>query len=427
MNLQRTLSIAASIGVLAAGTLAGAGLMLVLPYGEHQLVAPGSVVIDKDPVEVHSRVAGTITELHVRNGDHVAPGTVLMRLDGAAISANALELSRIKDELMARQARLRAEQSKATSVAFPTELAERGRDPQIGSLLATEMSLFNTRRTVQDGQVAELAERINRLQEEIGAYGLQAAAKSRELELVMVQLKGARDLRAKSLMSSANLASLEREAIRLQGERDGVLGASIAQAEGRIAEIRFLMLQVNRERDAEIMRDLRDTESKLAEVNDHQRAAEDQLRRLEITAPEAGTVALPARRSVGSLVSVGEEIVSIAPPVDAFAIDASIAQADIAALRLGQNVTVQLPIGSGQERAQLAGTLSQIAPLASEGNSKQPVYRARIALAPTECTRVGPVQPGTEAQVMLGGGRRSMLSAVLAPVGHGIARALKAI
>lgn len=426
MDIKRTLFIAVSGAALAAG-FAMAGAMLMLPNEERQLIAPGSVVIERSPIEVHSRIAGTIAELRVHDGDHVAPGDVLVRLDGEAISANALALSRIKDELTARQARLRAEQSKTTSITFPSDLTRRAGEPEVGAMLTAEVSLFDARHAIQNAQDSELLDRIGKLQKEINAYGLQALAKSNELELVTTQLKAARDLRAKSLISTASLASLEREAIRLQGERDGVLGASIAQAEGRIAETRFLMTQVNRDRDAEIMRDLRDTESKLAEVNDHQRTAEDQLRRLEVTAPEAGIVALSASRSVGSLVSAGEEIITIAPPIDGFAIDASIAQTDIDALRLGQSVTVQLPVGPGQEHTQLAGTLSQIAPAASDGSSKQPFYRARIALAPTDCTRVGPVQPGTQARVLLGGNRRSVFSAVLAPVGDGIARALNAI
>jgi HlyD family secretion protein len=424
MRVKRWRLFAGAFGMLAVGLAVCGSVFVASPYGEHQLIAPGSVVIEASPVAVHANVGGRIAELRVRSGDHVHPGDVLMRLEGESISSAAVALALTQDELIARQARLRAEQSKAPNVTFPSQLARRDTDPEVAGLLAAEVDLFNARRLIQQGQSGELLDRIDKLQKEINAYGLQAASKSSELELVMLQLKAARELRAKSLIPSATLASLEREAIRLQGERDGMLGASIAQAEGRIAETRFLMFQIERDREAEVMRDLRDTTSKLAEVSDRQRSVADQLRRFEITAPEAGIVGLPATRSIGSVVAVDDEIVTIAPTVEGFAIDASIAQADIGALRLGQSVTVQLPMGSGQEGTQLAGTLSQLEPV--NGGDKQSTYKARIALALTDCTRVGPVQPGTEARVMLEANRRSMLS-ILAPVGDGLIRALRAI
>jgi HlyD family secretion protein len=391
---------------------------------ERQLSAPGLVVVERKALEVHSNVNGTIAEVRVRGGDHVAAGDVLMRLDETGLAARALGLLRSQDELSSRLARLRAELNKAKKISFPSSLTERGLDPRVTELLDGETALFNARQAIKEAQTIELLNRVARLEKEIGAYGIQVAAKSGELALVNVQLQAARDLRAKRLIPSATLAGLEREAIRLAGERDGVLGASIAQAEGRISEIRFMMIQVDRDREADIMRDLRDTETKLADVSDRQRGTTEQLKLLEVTAPEAGVVEYPAARSVGAAVAAGQELVSIAPPIDGFAIDASIAQSEIAAVRLGQSVTVQLPVAGSHERAQLSGILRQIAPIDGDGTASQQLYRARIDLAATDCSKVGPVQPGTEARVMLGVHRRSVLSSVLQPVGHGIARAL---
>ncbi len=422
MRAKRWLLIAGACSLCGFG-LVMCGAFIASPYGDHQLVAPGAVVIEANPVAVHANIAGRIAEVRVSSGDHVRPGDVLMRLDGGVIASTAIALSRAEDELVARQARLRAEQSKVEYVTFPGELASRDSDPEVAGLLAAEVDLFNARRLNQKGQLGELFERISKLQKEINAYGLQAAAKTGELEFVMQQLKAARDLRAKSLIPTATLAALEREGIRLQGERDGVLGASVAQAEGRIAETRFLMFQIERDREAEVMRDLRDSAGKLAEVGDRKRSLADQLRQLEVVAPEAGIVGLAATRSIGSVVTANEAIVTIAPAVEGFAVDASIAQSDIGALRLGQSVTVLLPVGLRPEGAELAGTLSQIEPV----DTNQSMYKARIALAPVDCTRVGPVQPGTEARVMLGASRRSMLSAILAPVGGRLIRALTAI
>jgi len=412
-----------AMGVIAAAVAASAALGL--QSDGHELVAPGSVVLDAAPVEVRSGAGGTIAEVRVRDGDRVAAGDILMRLDDVTMRASLAEISRTADELTARRARLLAEQNKHSTVAFPDTISSRAlHDTAVANLITDETNLFNLRQAVRAAEAQPLRERIDRLQEEIAAYGVQTAAKARELDLVMVQLKAARDLRAKSLIPTATLAGLEREAIRLEGERDGVLAATIAQAEGRVAETRFLMLQVERERSSEVTRELRDTETKLDEMVERKVGAENALHRLDVRAPEAGIVRLEPSRSIGVEVTSGDGLIKIAPAAERYAIDASIASSDIGALRVGQGVMVQLP-GAG-EGTRLAGTLSRIAP-EDGGAAKELFYTARIALAPVDCTRLGPVPAGTQARVTLAANSRSVLSSFFDPVGKGLARALRAI
>jgi len=430
LPMERNIRLKSTI-ILLTAAIAGGATMLSASVSadkpaEFHVVAQGSVVSDSSTLEVRSEATGVIADIRVRDGDTVDAGTVLVRLENPALQGTADEVAHMLDALIARRARLAAEHGRLQQVSFPPSLADRSSDPYIANLLATESALFEERKLARQSEVDQLNERIAKLQDEIVAYKRQVAGKDKELSYVREQLRSARDLRAKSLMPTSTLLSLEREAVRLESDRDGVLGASIAQAEGRIAESRFLMLQVQRERAQETLRELSETDAKLAEAASRQRVDAEQLRRLEVKAPAAGVVRLQPDRAIGVRVADGEGLVKITRQEKSFVVDAAIAPTDIAALRVGQDVKVQLSTPDRAEPAELVGTLSGIGPVVDTRN-EQLSYRARIALASSECQRAGPVQPGTEARVTLVGQRRSRLASALSPVGDRIARVLQGI
>lgn len=365
-----------------------------------EVVASGAVILDATPKQVRSTAGGTVAEIRVRDGDQVAAGDIIMRLEDTITRATLVAIGRSLDELLAQQARLQAEQAGAAQIAFPAALLARAADPDIGQLLGGETDLFRVRAAVRVAEKQQLGQRIDQLQREIDGYSVLMTAKDNELALVGQQLKGMRDLRAKNLMPIATLTALERDAVRLDGERRGQLVATMAQAEGRIAETRLLAMQFDRDRVTDIRRDLRDTESRIAGVMERKLAAEDRLRRLEIRAPQAGVVHQPLTRTLGEDVAAGEEVMSIAPPVDGIVVEANIASRDIARLRLGQSAVLSFSTPQPNGTAKITGTLARLAPDASSDRTGD-FYRARIAVAPPECARLGTVRPGTQAEVSL--------------------------
>lgn len=416
---------------ICAGVIVGAGLIgsaaswVVTERAAHDVVASGSVIFDVDPKPVRSTAAGTIAEVRVHDGDHVAAGDVVMRLDDAVSRGTLDTLGRMLDELAARAARLNAEQADATAVTFPARLAARSSEPEIAQLLASEYNLFKIRSLARAAEKDQLAQRINQLKNEIGGYSVLMTSKDNELALIEEQLKAARNLRAKNLMPLATLTTLERDAARIVGERSGQLVATIAQAEGRIAETRLLVMQVDRERIADVGRDLRETEARMGEVLERKLTIEDRLRRLEIRAPQDGVARVASVRTVGEDVAAGDEVMSIAPRSDGLIVEATIASRDIPRLRVGQSAVLQFAAAESST-GKITGTLSRLAP--ERASDRQAgVYRARIAVTAPECARLGVVRPGTQAEVLLEAEPRPTLSMIWRPIGDGLVRALRSI
>ncbi len=418
-----------AIGLVAGAGFAGvAGSACLTSASERAVVALGSVVVDTNPKKVVSPVGGTIAEVRVRDGDWVAAGAVVMRLDDAVSRSTVTYIAKSLDELSARDARLSAEQDEVDTIGFPADLVARAKSADVAHLLTGEQKLFEVRLRARCAEKEQLQQRIEHLEAEIAAYTIEARAKDGEISLIEEQLKGARDLRAKSLMPVSTLTSLEREVVRLRGERQGQLAATIAQAEGKIAETRFLIMQVDRDRRGEITRELRDTEAKIADFTERKVLAEDRLRRLEIRAPQDGLVRQPLTRAVGEEVASGDDILSIAPRPDNLVVEAVFGSRDIRRLQVGQNVALQFSTSEPGRTQRVYGTLSRISP--AKGPAEPPersFYTASIAVPGAESERLGPVKPpaGTQAEVVVHTGASAL--SFLRPLGNRLVWAFSAI
>ena len=89
-----------------------------------------------------------------------------------------------------------------------------------------------------------------------------------------------RDLYAKNLVPLTRLTQLEREATRIDGER-AQLVASVAQAQGKIAETRLQIIQIDRDLGSEVAKELADIDAKMGEFVERKVTAEDQLKRTD--------------------------------------------------------------------------------------------------------------------------------------------------
>lgn len=122
----------------------------------------------------------------------------------------------------------------ADAVVFLHDLAARAENPDVARVMTGEQKLFELRRTARLGQKGQLKECIGQLEEEVQGLTLQANAKRREVELITRELEGLRELWKKNLVPISRVTALERDAVRIDGER-GQLIASVAQARGRTA------------------------------------------------------------------------------------------------------------------------------------------------------------------------------------------------
>src|SRR5262245_43195466 len=307
-------------GWAASTTLAGA------------VLAQGTVVVDSNVRKVQHLAGGIVGEIHVRDGDTVNAGDVIVRLDETITRANLAVITKQLDEFAVRGARLKAERDGRDSVAVPSSLVSRQAEPELLEILAGEHTLFESRKTARAGQKAQLGERIAQLKEEIGGLTAQQRAKAKELELVRTELAAQEQLWVKNLTSIAKYTATQREATRLDGELAQLISAA-ARAKGKIAETELQIIQLDQDLKSEVIKDMREIQAKEAELNERRVAAEDQLKRVDIRAPQTGIVHQLSVHTIGGVITAGEPIMLIVPSEDALVIEAKIAPQDIDQVR----------------------------------------------------------------------------------------------
>lgn len=389
------------------------------------VIAPGVLVVDTNVKKVQHPTGGVVGELRVREGDRVRSGDVVARLDETVTKANLAIVVKSLDEFYARQARLEAERDGADAVAFPDELAARSGDPALARLMAGEAKLFDLRRSARAGQKAQLRERTAQLREEIGGLSGQVAAKNREIGFIAQELEGVRDLWRKNLIPIQRVTQLERDAARLQGE-SGQLTAATAQAKGKISEIELQIIQIDQDLRSEVAKELREIQGRIAELVERKVAAEDQLKRVDIRAPQDGVVHQLAVHTVGGVVSPGEPMMLIVPDADALMIEAKVAPQDIDQIRVGQGAVLRLSAFNQQTTPELNGTVDRVAAdLVTDQRTGVSHYTVRIALPPREVERLKGLRlvPGMPVEAFVQTGNRTVLSYLTKPLGDQISRA----
>src|SRR5690242_2874153 len=113
------------------------------------LIAQGSLVVDSNVKKVQHPTGGVVGEIRARDGDRVAIGDIVVRLDETVTRANLAIVLRGLDELVARKARLEAERDGLEGIAFPSEFIERLGEAQVAAIVAGERKLFDLRQSAR--------------------------------------------------------------------------------------------------------------------------------------------------------------------------------------------------------------------------------------------------------------------------------------
>jgi HlyD family secretion protein len=350
-----------------------------------------------------------------------------LKLDATQARAALAIVTGGLDELTARRARLEAERDGADNLVFPSELPPRSADSELDRITSGERKLFDVRRASRTAQTSQLRERIAQLRDEIRGAEAQAATKAHEIDLITQELGGVRDLWRKKLVPFSRVTALERDGARLEGERAALI-ASVAQLKDRIAETEIQILQVDQDIRSDVGKELAEIRAKISELVERRVSAEDQLKHVEIRAPQDGKVHQLSVHTVGGVVSPGETIMLIVPDADDLVVEARILPQDIDKVRMEQPATLRFDAFNQRTTPQINGWVSRISPdLSQDKVTGQSFYLIRVSMTKKEVARlVGhKLVPGMPVETFVRTGDRSIVSYLLKPMLDQAAKAFR--
>jgi HlyD family secretion protein len=417
--------------------IVGGVVMLVLTCGfggwastvpiSGALIAPGAVVVDSNVKKVQHPTGGVVGEVRVRDGDTVKAGDIVVRLDETVVKASLAIVVKTLNGLWARAARLEAEQRGVDKIKFPQQLLDQAGDPDVRDVMASETKLFEVRVNGRSGQKAQLRERVIQLNEEIAGLTAQEQSKDKEIALVEKELTGVRQLYDQHLVQISRLTTLERDAARLSGERAQYI-ASRAQAKGKITETELQIIQVDKDMVSEVSKDLREANDKIGEFVERKVTAEDQLRRIDIRAPQDGMVLQSTVHTVGGVITAGDAIMMIVPQADALSVEAKVNPQDIDKLQIGQKTLLRLSAFNQRTTPELNGAVTRVsADVTTDQRTGQSYYTIRVSMPPEEVARLGDnkIIPGMPVEAFVQTGDRTMFSYLMKPLSDQLMRSFR--
>ncbi|WP_138464495.1 HlyD family type I secretion periplasmic adaptor subunit [Poseidonocella sp. HB161398] len=420
-GIARPLVRAAAVIGLAA---AGAGLWLAQAPVSGAVVAEGRFKVDGEVKAVQHLEGGIVREIRVRNGDRVAAGDVLVRLDASESEAALAALSAERDSLRARQIRLEAERDGRVP-SFPEAAAPA--QPWLASAARSQAALFEARRAELAARDEMLAGRIARLSARLAAQEAEQASVRAQHALAEESAVSARSLADRGIVARRDLDARERDRLMLAGARDA-LAAGIAETRAAQAEARLDHARARSEYLSAVSRELSEVVAALAALEPRIAAEGERIARSRITAPVDGRINNLGLATLGGVTAPGETMLEIVPAESRLFVEARFPPAARARLREGMAAELRLPGVRSRTEAPLAGRVELISAELSAGAPEVAgdgtrAYTMRIALAAAAPDRQ--LEPGMPVTAVVATGGRTALQYLVSPLSDAMARSMR--
>jgi HlyD family secretion protein len=423
-SLARLTATAALALLLGGGGLLGWAALTPI---ERAVIAAGSVVAEGRRKTVTLLESGILREMPVREGDAVAAGQVLMRLDVTQAESVANQARAQRWAATARMTRLRAEQRAEREMSPPQELAvAAAADAVVTTLLEAEADLLRARWAAFDGALAVQERRIAQLQEQVAANQAQRAAAATRLRTLREELSGVNHLLARGFATRTRQLELQRNEAEALGSL-GQFSALEAQAREAISHAEAETANIRLTRASDIAQQVQETQAAAVDAAERLRSALDVLQRREVTAPEAGVVTDIRHFTPGSSITAGQPVLDLVPADDRLVVEARIPPGEVESVQVGQRVNVRLSAYRQQKTPLFPGRLVYLSADRQTDPTGTAFFLARAELDMQALALVPGVQPaaGMPAEVFVLGERRSVLDYVLQPLTDSMRRALR--
>jgi len=395
---------------------------------ESAVMAQGFVGVESNRQTVQHFEGGIIQALLVRDGDRVAAGQPLVRLDPVI---SAAQQQSVRDQYhagLAQKARLLAERDGLGAIAFPPELEARAGEPEADKLMADQRQLFERRRTAIAGRKAILQERIAQHRQEIVATEAQMSAARAQLALINEETNTVRDLVEKGYEKRPRLLALQRQQAGLQGEI-GQQAATIAQTRQQIGQAELEIKDLENQQTSQVATELQEVQLRLDDLSGRLKTANAASARTELVAPRAGTIVNLRFHTPGGVIKPGDPVLDLVPEGDPLIVEAQIQPQDIDAVHPGMPARVQFTAYNMRQVPQIDASVQSVsADRMTDQRTGQSYFTARVLVPAENLAKLKhevKLVPGMPATVSVTTGERTPLDYLLAPLTQSFDRAFK--
>jgi HlyD family secretion protein len=407
----------------------GFGAWAVLVPLSGAALAPAYVAPEGFRKTVQHLEGGIVAEIRVKEGSTVNAGDVIVVLDDTRAMADYNAATAQLASMLARSARLSAEESGAATPAFADDLLALGaQDAGVAALIGAERQNLVARRQALADQVAMRDGKVAQARADLASYEGSLTSVDRQIELIDEEIATVEDLLRKGLDRKPRLLALQRARADLDGQRNTAVNSALGTREliGATQSERAALISSRAE---EVATGLAESLSAANRLRAEVKAAGDRLERTRVRAPVAGEVVDLKLRTIGGVINPGEPLLDLVPRDQPLVIEARISPKDIDVVHPGLKADVHLTAFHMRNLTRVQGEVVQVsADRLTDPKTGEPYYTAQIYVDMAEVQKNSPelkLSPGMPAEAMIITGERTTFEYLIEPIRNSFRRSLR--
>ena len=353
--------------------LVGIGLLWsIFGHVDEVAVATGKIIPVGQVKVVQAEDKGVIKAIHVRDGQRVKKGEILVELDQ---TISAADMTRMKKEVAYYSldiARLQAEQSGAPFSPAPDANLD-------AKEISFQLQLYTTRMSEYRAKLAAAQATVQQQQAAL-LSGEAQMDKYRDLLVI------ARDQesRMEGLLKEDAVALfqvLQYRSNRIQMETNyASQTAEVARLQAALAQSRQQLVSVTAERDRDIAAKLVDDRKQLGTYQEELKKAEEKNRLSKLVAPVDGRIGQLGVYTVGGVVTEAQALMTVVPDDVRLEVEAWVSNKDIGFVEVGQKAEIKVETFNFQKFGTLDAVVAEISPDAAKQSDKDTELKYRVLL-----------------------------------------------
>lgn len=385
-------------------------------FGRVDIVATaqGKIIPSDGTQMVQPIGTATVKAIHVREGQAVRAGDLLVELDGTVPAAEAQRLIREMQTMSLQVAHADA-LLKAIEMRAP---------PRLASIDVPPAALADAQRLAEGEYVALQAKRagieaeLARRQAESQSTQALVRKLEKTLPIVRERAQALKGLAGEQYVARNTYLERERESIEqasdleVQRSRLREIAASIGQAEQELAS---LIAEARRDN----LQRLNEGRQRLALLEQDLVKARQAERLTQLVAPVSGTVQQLAVRTVGGVVTEAQPLLLVVPEEDVLEVEAFLENKDVGFVVPGQEAELKIETFPYTKYGIIPGKVTFVSDDAINDEKRGLIYSMRIEMARSAMPVNGvdvKLSPGMAVTAEVKTGRRRVIEYFLDPL-----------
>ncbi len=390
-------------------------------------IAPGMVGVEGQKKQVQHLNGGIVEVIHVRNGDQVEAGQVLVTLDTLNNQSRHNTLTNERLQLAAELARWQAVYKTLPTIEYPEWMATEPLQDRVRQIQLKQDEILVARRSVFQESIRGLDHAHTQAVKEHSAANRRLSTLSEKYQLVKREIKEYLRLEEQGLVTRAQVFDLQKELTDLTLDMDETRSA-IGLSEQRQEQVKSQIEVLAKTQLSEAAEKSTEIGLRLAAIVEELSTVSSELTRSVVRSPIRGQVLNSGINTVGGVISAGQTLMEIMPTGERLLVESLVDPKDRDAIHVGQRAEVRFSALDRRSTLPVAGIVtlisadSQVTP-----DSLLPRYSATIELQDDAASLLqsGQIHPGMQAEVLIITGKQTLLDYFISPIANSVNRALR--